>query len=498
MFKLTNRLVSVFCAALAVASLQAVCLPRSFAAQATTQTTTSPLAQPDFEHFYGIYVGGQKVGWMHAQLARTEKNQHARLQVDMQAKVMGMGQTANIELHETRDYSGPTMALDTLTFTQAAATGQMRVSAKRQKGTYLLNVQAGGAENRSSLTITETLADTAALYRLGRQGQVGQKLEITHFDASIQKNCLVRYIVDKAQIRNLHGVDTHVFQITASYPELGVEEISMVDEHGQLLETRVGGFFVARLEPAEVAKQLDYSQDLLISGVIPAPSPLTDATHLKSLELVMRGFPQDRFLTTPRQSMQPEGQKIRIHLQQDPPAPRQAFPANNDPNTLPADVRDALVPTPFIQSDHPILIQAAQKAVGNAKTIMQASTRLQDFVFNYLQSEYVPAYSNALEAYQTRRGDCTEHSVLFVALARAVKIPARVAVGVAYWPQGRGFGWHAWAEIYTAGRWITVDPTWHQPIADATHLKLAEGDPASQARVVMLMGQLQIESMKTP
>ena len=102
------------------------------------------------------------------------------------------------------------------------------------------------------------------------------------------------------------------------------------------------------------------------------------------------------------------------------------------------------------------------------------------------------AFSNAMEALKSRRGDCTEHSVLFVALARAAGIPARTAVGIAYWPAGQGFGWHAWAEVKIGEQWYAVDPTLNQPIADATHIKLAQGGPAEQARVVMLLGSLKV------
>ena len=81
---------------------------------------------------------------------------------------------------------------------------------------------------------------------------------------------------------------------------------------------------------------------------------------------------------------------------------------------------------------------------------------------------------------------------MFVALARALKIPARVAVGVGYWPMGEGFGWHAWAEVQVEGTWFTVDPTWNQVNADATHIKFADGDAMQQARIVMLLGKLKI------
>ena len=65
-------------------------------------------------------------------------------------------------------------------------------------------------------------------------------------------------------------------------------------------------------------------------------------------------------------------------------------------------------------------------------------------------------------------------------------------MGIAYWPSGNGFGWHAWGEVWANGRWYMVDPTWDQPNADAAHIKLAGGGPAEQARIVMLLGRLRV------
>jgi transglutaminase-like putative cysteine protease len=158
-------------------------------------------------------------------------------------------------------------------------------------------------------------------------------------------------------------------------------------------------------------------------------------------------------------------------------------------------VDEYLQSTAFIQSDAPGLVAAARKAVGDATDVATASERLVRFVATHVQDEYVPAYSNALDALNSGRGDCTEHSILYVALARALGVPARVAVGVAYWQPGGGFGWHAWAEVHVNDRWYSVDPTWNQPVADATHLKLAGGGPAEQARIVMLLGALRIKTM---
>ncbi len=75
-------------------------------------------------------------------------------------------------------------------------------------------------------------------------------------------------------------------------------------------------------------------------------------------------------------------------------------------------------------------------------------------------------------------GDCSEYTLLFVAMARAAGIPARRVVGLAYtYNDGEpAFGYHAWAEVEIDGRWVQVDPTWNETVADATHVKLSEGD----------------------
>jgi transglutaminase-like putative cysteine protease len=39
-----------------------------------------------------------------------------------------------------------------------------------------------------------------------------------------------------------------------------------------------------------------------------------------------------------------------------------------------------------------------------------------------------------------------------------------------------GFLYHTWAESFVHGQWLAVDPTFGQLSADATHLKLNEGE----------------------
>ncbi|UCC97045.1 MAG: transglutaminase domain-containing protein [Phycisphaerales bacterium] len=67
---------------------------------------------------------------------------------------------------------------------------------------------------------------------------------------------------------------------------------------------------------------------------------------------------------------------------------------------------------------------------------------------------------DAVYACDARTGNCSDFHSYFIALCRAVGIPARFAIGAAI-PSERNTGaidgYHCWAEFYTDGRWWPVD-----------------------------------------
>jgi|GEM_PF-4637732 len=75
------------------------------------------------------------------------------------------------------------------------------------------------------------------------------------------------------------------------------------------------------------------------------------------------------------------------------------------------------------------------------------------------------------------RGDCKAKAVLLIAIARAAKIPARMAYGLIQMPNNKKeFGFHAWAEIYQDGHWLPCDPGF--PGAAPNRIKVGHTQPA--------------------
>ena len=134
----------------------------------------------------------------------------------------------------------------------------------------------------------------------------------------------------------------------------------------------------------------------------------------------------------------------------------------------------------------------ARRIIGNTRDPVEASRRMNAWVYNTLEKDVTLSVPSALQVLQARQGDCNEHTVLYVALARAIGLPARTAVGLVH-VRGR-FYYHAWPEVHLNG-WVAVDPTLGQYPADASHLRFLVGGLARQVELIRLIGRLSIEKV---
>ncbi|MEM9556122.1 MAG: transglutaminase-like domain-containing protein [Acidobacteriota bacterium] len=158
-----------------------------------------------------------------------------------------------------------------------------------------------------------------------------------------------------------------------------------------------------------------------------------------------------------------------------------------------------LAPDPFVQSEHPRILERAQSIVAPLAEEADDWARavaLHDWVYERIDKEPVVSIPSALEVLESRRGDCNEHTVLYTALARAIGLPTRIAVGLVWSDELDGFYYHAWPEVWIAdasagARWIRLDPTLGQPVADATHIKLLEGGIETWPRLLPTLGRLE-------
>ncbi len=166
-----------------------------------------------------------------------------------------------------------------------------------------------------------------------------------------------------------------------------------------------------------------------------------------------------------------------------------------------AKVAPFLAATPYEAIADERIVTAAKAAVGDATDTWTAARRINTFVYTRITNKSLAqAFSTAIEALESREGDCTEHAVLFSALAKAVGIPTRLITGLVYVDRkDEGvFGYHEWVEVWMGDRWVSMDPTFGQDLADVTHVKFSQGlsdaDGLREAGVVAaeLFGDLEL------
>ncbi len=182
------------------------------------------------------------------------------------------------------------------------------------------------------------------------------------------------------------------------------------------------------------------------------------------------------------------------------------------PFTLPAKIEGMdsyLLPSSFIDSDDPLVQKLAAEAVGDEKNAIEVAKRIETYVREKITEKNMNVgFATAAEVAETLEGDCSEHGVLCAALARAVGLPARVVIGLAYLPPMKGvaalegtggFGFHMWAEVYVGDDyWYPIDAA--IGMYDATHIVTGKSDMSGASPgydmmmgTMTVMGDLTIE-----
>lgn len=161
-----------------------------------------------------------------------------------------------------------------------------------------------------------------------------------------------------------------------------------------------------------------------------------------------------------------------------------SFPAINSAgkNYEPGDEDLSIYTTDdlFIDSDNPIIIEAAKKTVGDETDPVKKAKKLYKYVAAKLRYDFARAEENydfmyASEILKIGKGVCADYAILYAALLRASGIPARVVGGIPSFlilgekGQELDVG-HAWTEVKLPGYgWIPIDITQEQGFMNADH-----------------------------
>jgi len=171
------------------------------------------------------------------------------------------------------------------------------------------------------------------------------------------------------------------------------------------------------------------------------------------------------------------------------------FPLSN----LPDDVIIYTKPSETIDSDDKEIIKKASELIKGEDDLYVIVFKLGEWTkknINYDLSTLTESVSQkASWVLKNKEGICDELTNLFIAMNRALGIPAKFVSGVAYTNAKEfeeGFGPHGWAEVYFPGYgWIPFDVTYGEfGFVDSGHIKLKESlDPNEASTQFRWLGQ---------
>lgn len=468
--------------------------------------------------YYALDLGGQQVGFASSSVDTLADTVLVRDYMLLEIPALG-----SLQRIEARTDANLNRSLRLRSFMASLRGDGVRFGASGEvTGDTLLSVEIESADSRQTIRVPmdEPLILPAALplqIVFGSEPEIGDDYRLKVFDPLLMKE---RYVNVRVTAESTLLVpDSAAWDSTAALwvaarwdtlsawhivqDDAGLSVQSWIDELGQVVEATSPIGFTMRRTAFEIAslnfQQRDTDIDALAAGLggdiirqtAIASNAILETDDVVELRVRLQGVDLDEFdLSGDRQELSGDTLVIRRETEEQ---------LTNDPERFTAarmqELSEWVGPDPLIQTRDP-RIQAQARQItdrylsGRRRDYVRAAEALNEWVYENLEKQITVSVPSALEVLENRRGDCNEHTVLYVALARAAGIPARTAAGLVY--SDGSFYYHAWPEVYLNG-WVAVDPTFGQFPADASHLRFTIGGLARQMELVRLIGRLQLE-----
>jgi len=440
--------------------------------------------------WFGVYLLHQKIGYGWSALTRIGQGEEAayRAEMEMTITVKAGGGTETLAISDERIYRADG-SFASFSAANTAGLGPSPSRGERDGKRLRLTLPSG---TRLVNDAHETLQDYLAEQILvRRRPQAGESARATVFDSTLLRPLATLYRVERIEERILSGVPTRVYAIRAEIPEIGLHSLDRIDENLTVLEAKVSGFLTLREEGETEAKSLSYPSDILtLTAIAPRGRPVGSPARAERLLAVVEGIADAGIISSPpRQTIRPAGAEsyyLTVEKQRIDPKLSPVLPVGA------SAFAPFLGATPEIQSDDPRVRGLAREIAGEETDALRTAEKLTAWVHAHLRKIYRAKLPSALEVLEARAGDCKAHAVLLAALARARGLPARTVSGLVATGDGK-FYYHEWTELFV-GEWMPADAAFNQPNADATHIKLAEGEPLVQAAAIAgAIGRLRLE-----
>jgi hypothetical protein len=426
---------------------------------------------PYFGYWTGIVFNGEKVGFSHLEIRKLPGSERRELRAEASMVLRFLGMEKKVLLR-ARDVIDADLTLVEFDYWYRVDESEMQVTGGRQGEELVARITTGGTTTEQRLPAPGALYPSGVIdlypvlhgLEVGREykyrvyhGQTQAIAEVTQRIAGYEKSDLF--------LGNAFKVETAM---------RGQRVTSWIGHDGRLVfELAMNGVLISFLEDADSANRylalssLNKKESLVEFSLVRPERPIGNARAVTGLRVALSG--------TERVPPSDAWQRCAKERREIVCAVGRAAPAAA-PGAGTASLRERyLQPSIAAQSADPAVLRLAATITRGAATDGERIARILGWLDENIEKAPIDAFS-ALDVLKQRKAECQGHAYLYTALARAAGVPTRVASGLVYSEQFQGFLYHSWAESLVEARWQAVDPIFGQKAADATHLKLVEGE----------------------
>jgi hypothetical protein len=432
---------------------------------------------PEKDFWVGLAFGDAKVGYAHVSIQQVSGGLYEiRGETVMVLRMLGFEKS--IEMR-SRDLVRPDLALVEFDSEQVMDGNRLRVSGRVEGSRLVTSLENAGTVIARDLPHQEGLVPASAigLIPLLEGVEPGRRYRRLAFSPESLRIARVEQRVE---------VDTSVehaaFAVHSSME--GQDGVTWLDGVGRFVaETALDGSLRATPQTANDAKAFvraarESAHDVIVGlSLVKIDRALALPRQATRMRVVLEGVPIDLpSVGGQRCTRAADTWACEIEAsQQGSPEP--------DPSAW-------LRPSFTVPSRDPEIERLSHDITAGAKTPEAKARAILGWLGANIRRVAADGFS-ARDVLATRRGECHGHSYLFAALARAAGLPTRVLNGLVYSEAHQGFLYHTWTETLIEGRWREMDPTFGQPQADATHIRILDGeDYADIAPMMGLVGRV--------
>jgi hypothetical protein len=476
---------------------------------ADIQTLQNPKQGVIADRYYSMYLSDAKCGWVHSRL---ERKKDTVVSSDQMTLKLGRGDvsltmTMQKETVETID-GKPISVFSRMDMPGSKTTYDVKFDGTKAK----MKISQSGQSVEHRFTVPEETTLTWGDYlktveHLHQPGfnYISRPFEPELGPGNVEQTTIT---IGSKETFKIAGKTISGIRVVAQSETLGKIPISViVDDKGfvRAMDVFLGGMKLQIVEDTkENALGRISTQEIFLNTFVKLKRPLVvnpDKTLVLKLSLMKNPSTtqssEDALSEIPETGMQRVKKTNHSFFVELLPASMRNAPSNETPKP------ECLADSRYLNLSDPILKKLAKQAAGKAKTKPEIAKNVCRFVHEYIKTKNLStAFASASETAKTRTGDCSEHTVLFVALMRLNNVPAQAVMGLVHIndiaPNG-AFGYHFWAQVWDKNHWVDVDPTFGQFTPDQTHIALAVQTFAddsfiqSSAKVIQFIGRLKIE-----